>query len=257
MSDPYPDFVARFYDTVYAQVRDGVDNDFYVREMTSAPGPVLEIGVGTGRLFTQARAQGADVWGIDLSPTMAAKAQDRLPPSDRHRISVADAVSMRLERRFALVVAPFRVLSHVASVEDQLRLLQTVHEHLLPGGRFLFDLYVPAPRLLADGMAGVVDFEGEWAPGRRLRRIIDAQSDIVNQQTHVRMQFAWTEEDGTKREGEWRFDMRFFFRYELEHLVRRSPLVLEAMHGDFAGGPLTPDSREMVVFSRRSEAPRT
>ncbi len=252
MSEHYPDFVARFYDTVYAQVRDGVDNAFYVREMTSAPGPVLEIGVGTGRLFVEARRQGADAWGVDLSPTMASRARERLSPEDRHRICVADAVSMRLGRRFALVVAPFRVLSHVATVEDQLRLLETIHEHLLPGGRFLFDVYVPSPRMLANGMSGLVDFDGEWAPGRKLRRVIDAASDIVNQVTHVRMRFEWEESDGTERSGEWAFDMRFFFRYELEHLVHRSPLTLEAIHGDFEGGPLTPGSSEMVVCAQRT-----
>jgi len=30
MSESYPDFVARFYDPVYARVRDGVDNDYYL-----------------------------------------------------------------------------------------------------------------------------------------------------------------------------------------------------------------------------------
>jgi hypothetical protein len=54
MGQDYPEFVARFYDTVYTQVRDGVDNDFYLRAIAAARGPVLEIGVGTGRLFTEA-----------------------------------------------------------------------------------------------------------------------------------------------------------------------------------------------------------
>jgi len=251
VSDTYPEFVARFYDTVYAHVRDGVDNAFYVREMLAAPGPALEIGVGTGRLFVEARRKGADVWGVDLSPEMARRARERLAPEDRDRITVADAVSMRLGRRFALVVAPFRVLSHVATVDDQLRLLETVHEHLLPGGRFLFDVYVPAPRILAEGFCGFVDFDGEWSPGHKMRRIVDANADIVNQISHVRMRFEW-EEGGIEREGEWSFDMRFFFRFELEHLVRRSPLALDAIYGDFEGSPLSPESREMVVCTRRT-----
>jgi hypothetical protein len=45
--------------------------------------------------------------------------------------------------------------------------------------------------------------------------------------------------------------MRFFFRFEIAHLVARSKLRLEALHGDFAGGPLTADSREFVVVCRR------
>jgi hypothetical protein len=67
------------------------------------------------------------------------------------------------------------------------------------------------------------------------------------------MGFWWEEEDGEHR-AEWIFEMRFFFRFEIEHLVARSKLVLEAVHGDFAGGPLTADSREYVVVCRRPTA---
>ncbi len=252
MPDEYPDFVARFYDVVYAQVRDGVDNQYYLRNMAESPGPVLEIGVGTGRLFCEARRRGADIEGVDLSPNMVARAQAKLPEEARPRVRVADAVSMSLGRRYALVVAPFRVLSHVRSVEDQLRLLDNVHEHLQPGGRFIFDLYVPSARIIADGMREQVDFDGEYAPGRRLRRTVSARADIVSQMTHGRMTFTWDEEGGESR-GEWEFDLRFFFRYEIEHLVARSRLALETIHGDFEEGPLTEISQEFVVVCRREE----
>ena len=66
------------------------------------------------------------------------------------------------------------------------------------------------------------------------------------------MGFVWDEDDGEHRD-EWEFDMRFFFRYELEHLVARSPLVLEAIHGDFEEGPLETGSREFVVVCRRAD----
>lgn len=105
MSDPYPDFVARFYGAVYAQVRNGVDNDYYLKAMAAAGGPVLEVGVGTGRLFTEARRRGIDAWGIDLSPTMIERCRDKLPERDRARVRVADATRLEVDRRFALVVA--------------------------------------------------------------------------------------------------------------------------------------------------------
>lgn len=252
MSHDYPEFVSRFYDTVYAKVRDGVDNDYYLARIAASPGPVLEIGVGTGRLFCEALRRGADIDGLDLSPAMLARARAKVPEAERQRLRLADAVSARLQRRYALVLAPFRVLSHVAETEDQLRLLDNVHAHLLPDGHFVFDLYVPDPRILADGMAEHVDFDGEHAPGRRLRRLVSARSDVVSQRTFGRMRFLW-DEDGEERRSEWDFVLRFFFRYELEHLVARSRLTLESIHGDFQGGALAPDSREFVVTCRRAD----
>jgi SAM-dependent methyltransferase len=251
MSEPYPDVVARFYDAVYAQVRDGTDNDFYLARMAAAGGPVLEIGAGTGRLLREALRRGVEAWGIDVSPAMVERCRVQLPAERRERVSVADAVTMRLGRRFALVAAPFRVLSHVAAIEDQLRLLDTVHEHLVPGGAFVFDVYVPDLKLLLEGLPERCDFDGEWATGRRLRRFVcSAPADLARQTSHVRMTFVWDEEDGEHRDT-WEFDMRFFFRFEIEHLVARSQLRLEALHGDFVGGPLTAESRELVVVCRR------
>jgi len=251
MSEAYPDFVARFYDPVYAQVRDGVDNAFYLERMAAARGPVLEIGVGTGRLFAEARRRGIDVRGIDLSPAMIERCRSKLEPADRERVRVADAVHLRPDRRFALVCAPFRVLSHVHDTADQLRLLDAVHDCLEPGGVFLFDLYVPNLALLLNGLPETTDFDGEHAPGRRLRRSVSSlPADLSRQTNRVCMSFLWEEDDGEHR-GDWEFEMRFFFRFEIEHLVARSKLALEAIHGDFAGGPLTAGSREYVVACRR------
>jgi SAM-dependent methyltransferase len=251
MSEPYPDVVARFYDTVYAQVRDGVDNDFYLRKMAEAGGPVLEVGVGTGRLLVEALARGIDAYGIDLSPTMIERCRQKLPAGAKDRVWVGDAVRLETDRRFALVVAPFRVLSHVESPEDQLRFLEAVHGVLRPGGAFIFDLYVPALKLLLEGLPERTDFDGHYAPGRRLRRIVSSEpADLVRQTNHVRMGFVWDEDDG-EHQDEWEFDMRFFFRWEIEHLVARSPFALEAIHGDFAASPLGAESSEFVVVCRR------
>ena len=251
MSDPYPDFVARFYDAVYAQVRDGVDNEYYLAAMASAEGPVLEIGVGTGRLLAEALRRGVDAHGIDLSPTMVERCREKLPAADKERVWVDDAIRLRTERRFDLIVAPFRVLSHVPDPGDQIRLLDAAHGALRPGGVFLFDLYVPSLKLLLEGMPETCDFDGEHAPGRRLRRFVSSSpADLARQTNHVRMSFVWDENDGEHR-GDWEFDMRFFFRFEIEHLVARSRLQLAALHGDFAGEVLAADSREYVVACRR------
>jgi hypothetical protein len=45
--------------------------------------------------------------------------------------------------------------------------------------------------------------------------------------------------------------MRFFFRFEIEHLVARSKFELDAIYGDFTGGPITADSREYLVVCRK------
>jgi SAM-dependent methyltransferase len=246
----YPDYVARFYDAVYRQVRDAADKSYYVNKLVSCNGPSLEVGVWTGRIFLEALATGADVYGTDSSAEMLAVLRDKLEPRHHHRIRQCDLVTMDLGKRFSLIVAPFRVLSHIVDIEDQIKALNSVSDHLVPGGVFIFDLYVPNLKLLLDGLPPTVDFDGENAPGVRLKRTTSATSDLITQITSVTMAFAW-EDEGQQHSQEWTFPMRFFFRYELEHLIARSKLKLKAINGDFAESALDSRSKEFLVHCTR------
>lgn len=246
----YPDYVARFYDVVYAKVRDAADRDYYAGKLAACRGHSLEVGAGTGRIFLEALKLGADVYAMDSSAEMASILRSKLDPRDHHRVRQCDLVDMSLGKRFDLIVAPFRVMSHIAAVEDQLRAFDTVHDHLNPGGAFIFDLYVPNLKLLLEGLPPTVDFDGEYAPGRRLRRTTSAVSDIITQITSVTMTFEWDEE-GRSQAASWSFPMRYFFRYEIEHLVARSKLKLRAIYGDYSESPLDSSSKEFIVHCAR------
>jgi len=247
----YPDFVARFYDVVYRQVRDAADKPYYVNKLVSCSGPSLEVGIGTGRIFIEALDRGADVYGTDKSAEMLAVLRDKLDPRHHHRVHQSDLVDMELGKRFELIIAPFRVFSHIIDIDDQIKALNCVFEHLLPGGVFIFDLYVPNLKLLIDGLPPSTDFDGEYAPGKRLSRITFATSDLITQITSVTMKFDW-EEEGQQHTYEWSFPMRFFFRYELEHLIAHSKLKLKAIYGDFAESPLDASSREFLIHCVRA-----
>ena len=247
----YPDCVARFYDVVYRQVRNAADKTYYVNKLVACKGPSLEVGVGTGRIFLEALDKGANVYGTDNSAEMLAVLRHKLEPPHHHRIRQCDLVNMNLGNCFDLIVAPFRVLSHITDIDDQIRALNAVYDHLIPGGVFIFDLYVPNLKLLLDGLPPTVDFDGEYEPGKHLRRTVSAKSDLTTQLTSVTMAFAW-EEGGHQHNDEWSFPMRFFFRYELEHLIARSRLKLKSIYGDFAESALESGSKEFIVHCIRT-----
>jgi SAM-dependent methyltransferase len=251
MSFEYPDFVARFYDLIYDHIRTGVDNQFYLDQISASKGPVLESGVGTGRFFIDARKAGADMYGIDISPSMIDMLRKKIPPSEHSRVWVQDLAHLDTSMRFGLIIAPFRMFSHLVEVDDQRKALVSVHKHLLPGGRFIFDVYVPDFKMLHEGIHGSVDFEKDYAPGKHFHRTVDMKANAVTQISSVTMTFSWEEPDGRPREETWSFPMRFFFRYELEHLVARSPLKMETILGDFRGTSLNESSREFIVICSR------
>lgn len=246
----YPDFVARFYDVVYGKIISGEDRTYYLKQIGDAAGAVLEVGVGTGRVFLEALDSGVDIYGIDISGSMIRKLKTKTDASQRHRLDIQNVVHLDLDKKFTLIIAPFRVFSHILDTEDQLRALNRIYDHLESGGRLIFDLFVPNMQLLLEGLDKMVDFEGEYAPGKRLKRISSMQADPINQISHVSMQFIWDEEEGQITK-EWRFPIRYYFRYELEHLIHRSLLTLENIYGDFKENELSSDSREFIIVCRR------
>lgn len=252
MEEPidYPDFVVRFYDAVYHRIRSHVDEKYFLDQIARTEGKILEIGVGTGRLFSQALKSGADIYGLDISERMIEKAKEKVPREQHPRLFVQNAVTMKLSQRFALILAPFRVLAHLMKVNDQISCLSRIRKHLEPGGRFIFDMFIPDFNVLAKGIPERVDFEGEYEKGKKLIRISSATYDLSRQIGNVRMKFRW-DEGGRRHEALWKFPMRFYFRFELEHLVCRSGLELEAIYGDYQGNPISEKSTDYLMVCKR------
>jgi SAM-dependent methyltransferase len=248
--EQYPEYVSRFYDTVYLNLLQGVDLDYYLKRISEISGPVLELGTGTGRIFIKALENGADIYGVDVSKNMIEVLKKKIPNKFHDRLQVQDARNLKLTKKFDLVIAPFRMFSHLIRVEDQIKTLNGITNHLNPDGRLIFDVYVPNLEIIINGLENHLDFDGEYENGKFLKRYISTKTDAVNQITQVKMTFIWME-NGKTIKKDWNFQMRFFYRYELEHLVFRSQLELVNIYGDFSENPLNSDSKEFVIVCKK------
>jgi len=246
MDNEYPEYFAKFYDLIYHQLRDGVDNEFYLGKIKNAKGKVLEIGTGTGRLLTEALENDADIYGIDISHSMLNFLKAKLTPEDSKRISLQNIVDFKFDTKFDLVIAPFRVFMHLTEKEDQLKALNNVYDHLNNEGQFIFDVFVPALKPLITGLDNVTDFDGEYEPGNRMKRIVSTNPDLINQIINITFRFEWNE-GPSNHNREWKTPMRFFFRFELEHLIERSKFDKYKITGDFQGNELNHDSKEFIL----------
>jgi SAM-dependent methyltransferase len=250
MTHTYPKTFARFYDTIYHQVRDGVDNDYFRNEIKNTGGKILEIGVGTGRLFMNSLNQGADIYGLDISETMLDVLYKKLPSEHHYRLSLQNIIDFRFDFKFDLIVAPFRVLMHVLDKEDQLKALNNIYHHLNKNGRFIFDTFIPDLNQLIKGLENHTDFEGEYEPGHRVKRVVSTNPDLIKQVIEVNFQMEW-EENNVVHHDKWMLPLRFFFRYEMEHLVERSDFDEYKIYGDYKGNELTKASTDFIVVCRK------
>ncbi len=140
----YDDRQARAYDHRYADRFAEVAPIVDFLAAIASPGPVLELGVGTGRLALPLAERGLEVHGIDSSEPMVAQLRAK-PGGDRMPVDVGDFadVGTLVDRPFALVFVAFNTLFELDSQDDQVRCFAGVARHLAPGGAFVVEAFAP------------------------------------------------------------------------------------------------------------------
>jgi SAM-dependent methyltransferase len=139
------DPIAELYDEWSRQVTE--DISFYVEAAAAAGGPVVELGVGTGRIAVPTAAAGVRVIGVDSSPAMLDVCRRRAVAA-----GVAELIDLRLgdyvdppvSERARLVTCPFRAYLHLWTDGERVRALRAALALLEPGGQLLFDVFAPS-----------------------------------------------------------------------------------------------------------------
>jgi ubiquinone/menaquinone biosynthesis C-methylase UbiE len=217
---------------------------FYASVAAAHGTDVLELGCGTGRLLVAMARAGATVTGVDVSEPMLERARRRVaaePPAIRSRVTSLIHADVRRARfadaNYSLVVAPFRLLQFITTVPEQVSLLMRVHHLLRPGGRFAFDLFDFS---LFDRPVVGEEFGDEpefvLPDGTRVVRrktVVDWDPPAQTLTTRSTFYFVGQRQQPVVQQH----TVRYFFRYELEHLLGRTGFCIDRLDCDFAGTP--------------------
>ncbi len=243
----------RYYDQAYRRRRHDVR--FYTDLAIESGGPVLELGVGTGRVAFSIAAADIEIVGVEPIASMLKRADERrrgLPRTARDRIELrrGDLRKLRLRRRFPLVIAPFNVWNHLYTRSDIERGFQTVRHHLRRTGRFAFDVLLPDPRSLGRDPAkryrgGRVSHPRD---GLRYRYSEYFSYDPASQVETIMMDFEHPTEP--HRSFCTPLTQRQFFPAELEALLHYNGFVVESHRGDFDGEQIGRATESQVIIAR-------
>src|SRR3954471_16484930 len=153
MESPY-DSIADLYDPWSASVVEDVG--FYLEEARRSGGPVVELGVGTGRIAVPIASDRIRVIGVDSSPGMLDVCAERATLAGAQiDLRLGDLREPPVDERVPLVICPFRSLLHMETDGDRRRALRGVKRLLEPGGRFVFDVFAPSRE-------DIVETNGRW-----------------------------------------------------------------------------------------------
>jgi SAM-dependent methyltransferase len=229
------DAIARLYDPWSVSVTEDVG--FYVSEARRAAPPVVELGVGTGRIAVPIAAEGIRVIGVDSSPGMLEVCRERAEVAGVAGLidlRVGDLRAPPVAERVELVVCPFRSFLHLHTDEERLAGLGAARELLFDGGRLIFDVFAPDDDDIAET-------QGRWLerePGIFERADWDTRSrtltlSVRGPNGETTMALAWLSAD------EWR------------ELLERAGFEIDALYGWFDRRPFR-GGEDQVWIARRA-----
>jgi len=256
----YDSFIADYYDESPLVRERTQDLAFYLASARDLGDPILELGCGTGRITMALAQSGQHVTGLDLSEKMlerAAKKRAALEAEERQRVHLVhgDMTRFALGEQFRLVIIPFRPFQHLLEVREQMDCLHCVRRHLAPGGRLILDVFQTAAERMHDPvhMRETPITEYRASDGRQVR--ISERTAAFHraaQQNDVEMIYSVTHPDGRQERLVFAWPLRYFFRYEIEHLLARCGFSVAAEYGNFDRTPIQDDSPEMIWVAETS-----
>jgi SAM-dependent methyltransferase len=245
LNDPYAS-IADLYDFSYEDFNEDVQ--FYENVARSAGGPLLELGVGSGRVALPLARAGFDVVGIDTSASMLERARLNLEQAGSVKGGLelvhADMTRFDLGRRFGMVFIAASTFQHLLTTEEQEACLRCVAKHLQPDGLFVMSL--------------------EWAPlllhwtrtnpetGDVVMKLCAEQPDpsrMVRRLTYVYDRVA---SDGSVKRSVFETELRHSLEAEIRLLLQQVGLRVTHVYGDYDLSPA--GFGDNLVFVARVEA---
>jgi SAM-dependent methyltransferase len=220
------DAYARYYDLLYRD-KDYAAEAQYVASHICAHAPqagrILELGCGTGAHAEHLARMGYTVHGVDLSPTMLARAAARksaLPPETAGRLSFGpgDVRTVRTGETYDAVISLFHVMSYQTADADLSAMFETTALHLRPAGLFLFDFWHGPAVLAQQPEVRTKHLEDDQIKVTRTATpVLHADQKVVDVNYHVRIEVKAT---GKIEEVRETHRMRYLFVPEVAHLAK-------------------------------------
>ena len=231
---------------------------FYVDAYAAAGEPVVELGVGDGRIAVEAASRGARVIGVDVSPVMLSLCRQRAARAgvaDRLSLIQADFREFSLETPAALVALPYHSIGHLLPLEAKRAAFAHIFSQLRPGGRFMFDDFLMTPALLA--RIRQVQLRAAYQ-SRAGADILLWVTSLVNESSQTFTVVTWEDEldpaGVLARRVYRRLSLSWLEPAQARRLLEETGFLVEACFGDFARTPFADvGAQEQVWIARKPE----
>ena len=245
--DPF----ARYYD---ADFRDQIDDLSLYRELGRRnDGPLLELMCGSGRVLVPLAEEGYTITGVDSSAAMLEIARQRLlevGASEQVTLIEGDVRSVELPaQHFGMAFVAINSFMHLEEVRDQLATLAVAKRALQKRGLLVLDLFNPDPnQMLRED--NHLSLDREYQLGDRwVQKFVAIDTDVASQTSAVTYLYDETDREGRLARRTMHFTMRWFYRFELEHLLARAGFSMRGLYGSYELDSYTSLSPRLIAVA--------
>jgi SAM-dependent methyltransferase len=201
-------------------------------------GRALEFAIGTGRVAIPLAERGVPVTGIELSRPMLDQLRTRVDEATIPVI-VGDMATAVAPGNYTLVYLVYNTISNLLTQAEQVACFRNAARHLMPGGRFVIELWVPELRKLPPGQQATVFGSENGYIGLDTYDVL--RQRVVSHHFHF-------DEGGQARL--FRSPHRYIWPAELDLMAQLAGFELETRHADWTGAEFTAESRSHVSVYR-------
>src|SRR6266498_2783668 len=231
----FDDWVASRYERLWPELFDPAVVDPAVGFLAglAGVGPVLELGIGTGRIAIPLSRRGVAVHGVDLSPAMLTQLRAQ-PDAGAIGVTVGDFARVTVGRTFRLAYLLRNTITNLTTQDEQIDCFRNVAAHLEPAGLFVIENYIPALQQIP--------------PGETIRVFTRTPTHLGFEEYDVAAQIAishhyWVIDGELKT---FSSPHRYLWPAELDLMARLAGMTLRERWTDWLRTPFTSQSRTHI-----------
>jgi SAM-dependent methyltransferase len=219
------DHYAGFWVEWYDELASGSihDIELYRDLLKNSEQPILELACGTGRMLVEFIKDGMKVDGVDLSPAMLDKCREKLDraglKSTLYNQSITD---LSLPGKYKTIFITGSSFQHISAMEEAMRALVNISDHLEPGGKFLIDIFIPFDDILDPSHDQLIE---RWSATKTNQRLVVKKSsdfNFRNQTDHHTYIYELYENDKMINSEEDHVDVKWYGVQEFELMLKQA-----------------------------------